>query len=227
MDVARFIVSPISEIFRILLEFYHSITSSYGISIIILSLTVSLLLTPISIRVRRSDEREQLRLAEMTPLIDAIKREYRGQERFERIDAVYTQFGYHPIKSMTSILPLLLQIPFLLGALFLLVDYPPIQGVPFLIIGNLGAPDHLIPLPLEAVGGLNFLPLALTAVSLLETVTKPRVTTQVQLRLAIVAIVILVLIYPLPAAVCLYWLCSTLWSLTRSLWARSHQQTLK
>ena len=221
MDTLHTIVYPLTALLRLVFEFYVSLFGNYGISIVALSLTVTVLLTPISRFARRSDEREQRRQAEMAPQIEDIKRNYRGQERFERIDAVYTKFNYHPIKSMTSILPLLLQIPFLLAALFLLIDYPPIEGVSFLLISDLSKPDHLLPSPFASLEGINVLPLLLTLVSLAETAIKPGVTRQVQIRLLIVAAVLLVLIYPLPAAVCLYWLCTTFWSFLRTAVTRS------
>ena len=218
MEMLKTILWPLIAGLETALALFYSLTGSYGLSIICLSVLISAALLPVSAQARRMEVKDKKRLEVMAPKIAEIRAQHIGQERFERIDDVYQEHGYHPIKSTVSLLPLLIQLPFLLAALFLLSDYPPIQGEPFLFVANLAAPDHLLNL-----GGftVNLLPVALVAVTLAEAWLKKESTAQSRRRFLIIALVILVLIYPAPSGVCLYWFTSTCFSLARTLIAQS------
>ncbi|BAQ15708.1 membrane protein insertase YidC [Methyloceanibacter caenitepidi] len=218
MDVLKTILWPLIAALEIALELIYSLTGSYGLSIICVSLLVSTLLLPVAATARRLEAKDKARLDLMAPQVAEIRASYRGQERFERIDEVYREYGYHPIKSTVSLLPLLVQLPFLLAALLLLSDYPPIEGTPFLFLPDLAAPDHLIKIGGAAV---NVLPFALIAVTLIEAWLKRESTPQSRRRFLIVALVLLVLIYPAPSGVCLYWFASASFSLSRTIVAQS------
>jgi YidC/Oxa1 family membrane protein insertase len=214
MEILKTILWPLIAGLESLLALIHSVTGSYGVSIILLSILVSAVLLPVSAQARRMEAKDKERLDLMAPKLAEIRARYTGQERFEKTDEVYQEHGYHPIKSTVSLLPLLIQLPFLLAALFLLSDYPPIQGQPFLFIHDLSEPDGLLKLGKLAV---NVLPIALVGVTLTEAWLKKESTSQSRRRFLIVALVILVLIYPAPAGVCLYWFTSTCFSLARTL----------
>lgn len=214
MEILTTILWPLMAVLEAVLGLLHTLTGSYGLSIICLSILVSAALMPVSAHARRLEQKDKDRLAAMAPKLAEIKAQSTGQERFERTDEVYQEHGYHPIKSMVSLLPLLIQLPFLLAALFLLSNYSPIQGQPFLFIPDLAAPDHLIKLFGVTV---NVLPIALVGVTLVEAWLKKESTAQSRWRFLIIALVILVLIYPAPSAVCLYWFTSTCFSLMRTV----------
>ena len=209
---------PIIALMTALLKVLHGLFGSYGLAIIGVSAVVRLVIYPITKAAGRLEERECRIQFEMAPELAAAKANHTGRERFDAIDAIYQKHGYHPIKSLASLMPLLLQIPFLLSALFLFMDYPPLVAESFLFIDDLSQPDRLLPL-----GGslaINLLPIALTAIAVLDSVIKPGSTGQTRLRFMIVAVVLLVLIYQLPAAVCVYWLASNCWSILGSLYSR-------
>jgi YidC/Oxa1 family membrane protein insertase len=214
MEILTTILWPLMAVLEAVLGLLHTLTGSYGLSIICLSILVSAALMPVSAHARRLEQKDKDRLAAMAPKLAEIEAQSTGQERFERTDEVYQKHGYHPIKSMVSLLPLLIQLPFLLAALFLLSSYSPIQGQPFLFIPDLAAPDHLIKLFGVAV---NVLPIALVGVTLVEAWLKKESTAQSRWRFVIIALVILVLIYPAPSAVCIYWFTSTCFSLMRTV----------
>ena len=65
--------------------------------------------------------------------------------------------------------------------------------------------------------GINLLPLSIAGISLAESAIKPGLTRGARLRYLVVMIVIVVLIYPLPAGVCLYWLTTNVWSLASTI----------
>ena len=87
-----------------------------------------------------------------------------------------------------------------------------------MFLSDLGSPDQLIPLSFMGAGvNLNILPLLLTGVAIVESIIKRNATKSGRLKFMIVATVIVILIYPLPAAVCLYWFTSNVVSLLSEL----------
>lgn len=202
---------------EVMLDAISAATGSLGLSIVLLSIIVSLLLTPATAYARKLEARDKARQDAMAPLIAEAKAKFSGREQFEKIDAIYGRHGYHPIQSMGAVAPLFIQLPFLLAALFLLVDHPALSGVGFLFIRDLGEPDALL-----ALGGFtaNLLPVAMTAITVAESQIRPEATAKTKGQFLFVAAVLLVLIYSFPAAVCLYWLTSNLVSLVRSLMRR-------
>jgi YidC/Oxa1 family membrane protein insertase len=204
------VIAPMSFVFELL---YRSL-GSYGLAIIGTSAAVRLVTYPINKASSRLEDRERLTQAAMAPAIAAAKLAYTGRERFEAVDAIYQQHDYHPFKSLVTLVPLMLQIPLLIAAVSLFIDYPAFISATFLFIDDLSQPDRLLSLCGFTV---NLLPVGLALVAVLDSLLNPRMTKQSQLRFLGVTAVLLALIYPLPAAVCLYWFASNLWSFLRTL----------
>lgn len=219
METVALILSPLIWIMRAMLDGLAA-WAGYGSAIIILSTLIRVMTTPIAERAAVAGRRHTEKLAAMEAAVADIKATSRGRERFERIDALYTQNNYHPIHSMVSLLPLLAQIPFLLSALVLLTGHAALRGESFLFIRDLSAPDQLLPL-LGQVRA-NALPIALTGIAMLEAFIRRGASAGSRIKFSIVSTVIAVVIYPLPAAVCLYWLTSNLWSLVTEILRRGH-----
>lgn len=217
METIETILSPIIGLMEFLLGFFYSIFASYGLAIIALSLVVRFVMIPVARLGQRYEQKETAIQLKMAPAIKEIRSKYSGQQRFEQIELIYGDNKYHPIHSMISVLPLFIQIPFLLSALILIVNHPALVDQGFLILPDLSNPDRLLRLDLVFPGlTLNLLPLLLTGIAIIDSLIKKDATPQSRTRFLIVALVLLVLIYPLPASVCLYWLTSNLWSLLAS-----------
>lgn len=209
MDIIAFALSPITFIMAAALEGLHAALSSYGWSIVSLSILVRILLLPLTRWAGRIEEGEAAKQRVMKPLISDAKRRLTGRERFERIEAIYAEHKYHPISSMKSIAAFALQIPFLLAALFLLSDYQPLTGQSFFLIQDLAKPDGLLVL---SGTNVNILPITLTLVAIFEVFVIPQ-SSPARLRFLLIATVVLILIYGFPSAVALYWLTSNIFSL--------------
>lgn len=217
MEWLEWALSPIILAMRFLLNALYSATGSYGFSIILLSCTVRLGLSPVIRLAARTEERTAAKQRAMEPELAAISGSLKGRERFERIEQIYQEHGYHPIQNATAILPLFLQIPFLLAALFLLSNDAQLGNERFLFVRDLLRPDMLIH---WAGWSINALPILITLVALAESVIKFRGNRSARMRFLVVAVVIAVLIYAAPAGVCLYWLTSNLLSFGRTALAR-------
>jgi len=216
MQFVEIVLYPIIFTMDLILQAIHAVTASYGVSIILLSLIVYGAITPlrkIALRIQQEEIELQKRMAE--PLREA-KAKYKGEAHFNEIERIYKEFNYHPIKSVKTALGLAIQVPFLLAGLLLLMDYPGMHGVPFLMISDLGAPDHLLPLPGEGIFGaayINLLPLAMLGVSLAEASLFQEGPVNVRVKSSIVSFVIFLIVYPLASAIVLYWTCNNIWSL--------------
>lgn len=217
MYILSLLLWPISETMKVLLVAFYALLGSYGMSIILLSLTVRLATAPIARYAVVAERKDQEVLATMESELREFKRTSRGRQRFERTEELYRRHNYHPIKSVASLLPLSLQIPFLLAALFLLTGYPPLAGESWLFIQDLLRPDGLIPF---GDARINLLPIVITIAALADSALKTDSTRTARMRFLIVAVVIAVLIYPMPAGVCLFWLTNNIASLARSAWQR-------
>lgn len=217
METLETILSPIIGLMEFLLGVFYGLFGSYGLAIIALSIVVRFAMIPVARLGKRYEEKEIQIQLRMAPAIKEIRSKYSGQERFEQIELIYGNNHYHPIHSMISVLPLFIQIPFLLSALFLLINHPDLVGHRFAILPDLSNPDQLLRLDFASPGlALNLLPLLLTGIAIADSLIKKGATLQSRTRFLIVALVLLILIYPLPASVCLYWLTSNLWSLVAS-----------
>jgi len=222
VSLVEVVLGPIIWVMTQVLELAHRLTGGYGLAIIVLSFVVSLALTPLALISRRAEQREKALHDALKPGLDEARAKYRGEQRFNAIEKVYKAHNYHPIMALRSLSGLALQLPFLIAALLLLIDYPPLQGARFLVIQDLGQPDRLL-----ALGGLtvNLLPLAMVAISLLDAWANPLMGREAAVRFAILAVGLFLLVYALPAAVVLYWTCNNLWALGRTLLRRRTPST--
>src|SRR5262245_8497072 len=89
-----------------LLAWYYSIWHSYGGAIILLTLSVMLVLTPLTLRGTRS----MLRMQRLQPEMKRIQKEFKDdrQRQNEELMAFYKENGISPL---SSCLPLLIQMP--------------------------------------------------------------------------------------------------------------------
>ena len=89
-----------------ILSFYYDLIPEYGISIILLTLTVSLLLFPLTLKQTKSMRAMQ----EIQPEVKRLQKEYKGEkeELNKRLMALYQERGVNPA---AGCLPLIIQMP--------------------------------------------------------------------------------------------------------------------
>ncbi|MEX0986486.1 MAG: membrane protein insertase YidC [Bacteroidales bacterium] len=209
MNFIEYILAPFVFIIREVFLFSYSLTGNYGVSVILLSFFISLILLPIFILIERSKKRNDAVKLRMKPLLDEIRRCYRGQERYYYIRTLHRQHGFSSFRSLIPILSLLLQIPFFIAAYQFLEHYEPLAGQRFLMINDLSAPDGLL-------GSINLLPIFMTLVNLLTAYFYTRCGDISERRqMLVVAGVFLVLLYNFPSGLVLYWTMNNVFSFFR------------
>lgn len=207
-----------------LLGWIMGLVPNPGIAIILLSLAVKIILSPltwVADRWQRDVNRIQSRIQ---PRIADIRSRHRGEEAHRLTLQVYRDEGVHPLFTLKSLAGFAIQVPIFIAAFDMLADDFALAGAQFLWIEDLAAPDRLLALPFAVPffgAHLNLLPIVMTAVTLLsaislrdETLTPPLLKKQ-QRQLYLMAGFFLLLFYTFPAGMVLYWTANNLWHLLK------------
>ncbi len=197
-----------------LLELLVALVGSPGFAIMLLSLCVKLLMSPLTRIADRWQAEVQRIQARLEPELAAIRGQFRGEEAHERVLAVYRQQGVSPWYTLRSAAGFLIQIPVFIAAFDTLGESFLLHQAGFLWIEDLAKPDRLaaLPLALPFFGAhVNLLPCLMTGLTLLASwlqrdPASPEALQRAQrLRLYLMAAAFFVLFYTFPAGMVLYW----------------------
>lgn len=206
------LIAPIRWALLFVLELGHKATGSHGGSLLLLSVAFNLLLMPAYHLAERVQARERAIRRRMQPKVDEFTQVFKGQELHLMLRQLYRLHGYHPAFALRSLAPLAIQLPFFIAAFGLLSHYAPFQGQSFLFLPDLSRPDGLL-------GGVNLMPLLMTAANLYALHLYSRQTQRAEWAQGmVVAVVFLVLLYGSPSGLVLYWTVNNLLSVAKSAW---------
>ncbi len=193
----------LDKLLEIIFEQLYALTTNYGVSIILLSLVVTLIMLPLFWYAEKLQNKERKRKAIMQPALDKIKNIKNKQEKFYYTKEIYRINNYKPYYSLTGLIGLAIQVPFFIAVYIMLKDYTLLEGVSFGPINDLFQPDKII----EFLGiTINLLPILMTLVNLVGVGIQYRYIDKSEaVQLAIISFVFLVLLYNLSAALVLYW----------------------
>ena len=209
------IVAPLSLLYEGLFELVQLFVHNLGPALLVLSLVTAFLMIPVEKAVRRSVDKESLLKEVMLPQLAEIKAKYKGRERNDAIKDLYYRYRYNPLYSIRSSLGILVQIPFLLGAFWMLSSYAPLNGSHFWKIKDLGIPDGLLL-------GINLLPILMTVINL-ATIVVSRLSKRDAVQALVIALLFLVLLYDAPSALLLYWTSNNVIHFLRALVKRYYK----
>ena len=205
------IIKPIETVLGFLFGTYVCLTGSYGASIILLSLSVTIIMFPLFYIAEVWKRKEQAVEKRMKRRLAYIKKYYTGQKRYCMIKATHKLEGYTAASSFRTSFGLLIQIPFFFAAYHLLSHYEPYRGVSWLFIKDFALPDGLL-------WGLNLLPILMTVINIVSSSIYMRGSRAKDIvELYIMAGVFLLLLYASPAALVLYWTMNNVFSVGKSL----------
>lgn len=218
---------------RWLLDLWQSLIGNWGLAILLLSLSVKILMAPlIAVAERWQSEVNRIQ-SRMQPELDAIKREFKGEDAHNRTLAVYSQHGVRTFYALKSLAGFLIQIPVFIAAFDMLGEHYGLHGADFLWVQDLAMPEQTLTLPvtLPFLGShLNPLPILMTVLTLLaarlqaDTSLIPALRQRQQLRLYAMAAVFFLLLYTFPAGMVLYWTANNFWHFLRVLFSRLRQR---
>ncbi|MCR4688935.1 MAG: YidC/Oxa1 family membrane protein insertase [Saccharofermentans sp.] len=216
--VFALIITPLQAIFEVVFGTAYHLTDNPGLSIIILSLFVTIMIHPLYSRAATLERQERELEKKLEPTINHIKKVFKGDERFMILSAFYKENNYSPLNQLKNSISLALQVPFFLAAYNFLSLYTIFYGVSFGPIKDLSMPDALI-----TIGSLNInlLPILMTVINIISgfvyTIGMPKKSN---IQIDIVAAIFLLLLYDSPSCLVLYWTCNNIFSLIRNILAR-------
>ena len=205
------IIKPIETVLGFLFRSYVSLTDNYGLSIILLSLSVTIIMFPLFYIAEVWKRKEQEVEKRMKRRLSYIKKYYTGQKKYCMIKATHRLEGYTAASSFRTSFGLLIQIPFFFAAYHLLSHYEPYRGVGWLFIKDFAVPDGLL-------WGLNLLPVLMTVINIVSSSIYMKGSRAKDIvELYVMAGVFLLLLYASPAALVLYWTMNNVFSVGKSL----------
>lgn len=156
----------ISKLLLGMLELIHKVTRNYGIAIIILTLIINLLLSPITYRSYMSMKRMQL----LQPQIKKLQAQHKNSpEKAHR--EMMELYKKHKVNPFGGCLPLLLQMPIFVALYVALCKAEFLVNAKFLWVKDLSVADS-VPLPVSfpLIGDrLHILPVILFVVSIFQS----------------------------------------------------------
>ena len=196
--IYQFTVYPIVCVYKVLYLALSETLNSYGMAIVFLSIITYILTQPLMNLAEKFQNEEKNIQSVLSPQLEAIKKNFSGAEQHKRIQRLYKRYAYHPIFAVRSVAGLLLQLPFLTAAYFMLEDLNNIVGQAWWLIEDLSSPDRLL-------GGINLLPILMTAINIVGAFAVKDFSKRERIQASVIAVSFLILLYDASAALLIYW----------------------
>lgn len=220
------IAGPFAGLLSIFLNALYTITRSWGLSIILLTLLLRVAIFPLN----QWSLKSQKRMQEVAPKQKALQEKYKGDPKrmHMEIAMLYRNERVNPF--LGGCLPMLLQLPFLFGMYQLLQTNYALRGASFIPgwIDNLAAPDtlfswgspiiffgtsfHLLPFIL---GGLTYIQGKMNAWMQKEKVQLTDQQKQMNSIATIMPFAMTFIFYSMPSGLNLYWIFSSLFGIVQ------------
>ncbi len=186
-----------------LLNAIHAVVPNYGLAIIILTILVRLGLYPFT----RKSMDSMKRMQELQPKIKALQEKYKDDKRKLQQEQMrlYAEAKVNPL---SSCLPMLIQLPIFIALFMVLRTSVELRHESFLWIRDLSEPENLFR---DTLGfGLNLLPIGMAVTMTLQSRLTPSAGDPSQQRMMtlLMPVMMLVMCYPFPSALGLYWVVS-------------------
>ena len=187
----------------------HDITMSvgfvsYGWSIVLLTILVKMILYPLTVKQVKSMKAMQ----ELSPKLKKIQEKYKDnpQEMQQKVASLYKDAGVNPL---AGCLPLLIQMPILMGMYYALYnfDYGSVNPA-FLWLPNLSEPDPIYVLPVLS---------ALTTF-LQQKMTTTEMTQQMKIMMTVMPLFIGWISLNFPSGLVLYWVTMNVVQIVQQWW---------
>jgi YidC/Oxa1 family membrane protein insertase len=192
------------------LKFINNLSKNWGLTIILFSLLIFAVTSPLSIKSFRSMKMMQ----EVQPLIEELRVKYKDnpQRMHKEVMALYKEKKINPLGGC---LPMVLQMPVFIALYQSLMRFVDLKGAQFLWIKDLSEPDKLVQFKstYPIIGNeLNLLPLIMIAVMLLQQkltgskgAADPSTAQQQKMMSLFMAVFFGFIFYHMPSGLVLYW----------------------
>lgn len=216
------------------MEMFYAVTRSWAAAIILLTIALRAMMYPLNTWSIRSSVKMQA----IAPKVKLVQEKFKKDPRRAQMEvmALYKESKVNPI---TGCIPMLLQMPFLMGMFYLLKSSFPLRGAPFIPgwIDDLAAPDILFTWgqPIWFVGNeFHLLPVLMGLSMYLQqklTSQVPKDATQLtdaqkqqKTMGTMMSLVFIFLFYNFPSGLNLYFMFSTLLGVLQQWWMMKKMQ---
>jgi len=202
-----------------ILNTFYGLIPNYGVSILLLTFLVKLVLFPLT----RKSQMSMFRMQQLQPLIGQLKEKHKGdkQKMGQEQMKLFKQHGVNP---MSGCFPIMLQMPVFFALFRTLQSAFEMRQAPFVLwISDLSAPDKLLQLPftIPFLGEwFNILPLIMGVASFVQMKLTPKTASgddpqakMQQKMMQMMPLIFPVILYNFPSGLTLYWTTSTLISI--------------
>lgn len=212
---SRVLLGWLENILKWILQLIYRVVPNYGVSIIILTIIVKLLLWPLT----RKSYQSNARMQAVQPKVQELRERYKDnqQKMNQEMAALYKKEGVSPLGGC---LPMLAQFPFFLAMYGLFNNHFDLRGAVFIPgwISDLSAPDVILgfgdfTVPLIGWTALRGLPIIFVATQLISTkLTQTPQANQSNMQMKLMQIGMPVLfffiLYNVPSGLLVYWIFS-------------------
>ena len=199
------------------LNLFNSLIPNYGVAIILLTILVRLVFWPLT----HKSTVGMRRMQEIQPKVKGIQQKFKDnpQRLQQETWALYRENKVNPL---SSCLPMLVQIPVFIALFTVLRSAVELRYAPFLWISDLSEPEALFA-SWFPFGGLNILPLAMAALTVLQSAFTPSSGDNRQQRMMMIMMPLMMLFffYNFPSALSLYWMLSTAFGVAQAWWIKT------
>jgi len=208
------VLKPIVIFLEWMIMFFYSFTKSYGVSIILMTISIKIILHPLTFKSFQS----MRRMSALQPQIAEIKEKNKNnpQQMNKATQALYKKEKINP---MGGCLPMLLQMPIFYGLYTALSSMIELRNASFLWIKDLSLPDTVatiktaVPLLGYRLGGqgftdINVLPFVMTATTLLQsklTSGGDHSNQQAKMMTYLFPVMFFFIFWNMPSGLVLYW----------------------
>ncbi len=213
-------VGPISNFLLDVLTFIHKFVGNYGLAIIIITLLIKIVFSPLTFTQYESMNK----MKEVQPLLNQLKEKYKNdpQKMNQEQMRIYKEKKINPLGGC---LPLLVQIPVFIAFYNLLASSIKLREEHFLWIKDLANPDTIL---MIGTFSLNILPLLMALTMFIQQKLTPSAgDPQQQKIMMFMPVIMLFIFYGLPSGLVLYWTAQNIFSIFETLIIRYRLKTAK
>lgn len=177
--------------------------ANYGVAIILMTIVIKMILYPLTVKQVKSMKAMQ----EMQPQMKKIQEKYKGKPEVlqKEMAALYKTSGVNPL---AGCLPLIAQMPILIGIFYAIRDYTYVGAPSFLWLANLSEADPLFILPVLS---------ALTTY-IQQKQTTAEMNQQAKMMMIFMPLFIGWISCTFPSGLVIYWVVSNIMQIAQQWW---------
>ena len=213
--IYNLLIGTLQLIFEIIYAISYRIIQNEGLSIIVLSVLMNILVLPLYKRADAMQEESRNIEEKLKIGVAHIKKTFSGDEQMMILQTYYRQNSYKPTDVLNGSISLLLEIPFFIAAYQFLSHLTVLKGISFGPISDLGAPDALL-----TICGItiNILPILMTLINIVSgAIYAKGSSVKIKVQLYGTALIFLIFLYESPSGLVFYWTLNNIFSLGKNI----------